>query len=165
MPVDPDKYKQDSRSPQELAKAILDHQLTPSGSEPYSVSFREQLLIDYGKDHHRKHPVLGKYVSGLVWTLKAWEEGSLPDHLKKRAFSHALQVIDAYKHEAAQSRDDAERDTTGINGQHAEFHQRAAAEEMESQMVAISNLKSIENLVRTLAGKLGVSLIEPTREK
>jgi hypothetical protein len=29
MPVDPDKYKQDPRTPQELAKAILDYVVTP----------------------------------------------------------------------------------------------------------------------------------------
>jgi hypothetical protein len=164
MPIDAERYKQDPRTPQELAKAILDHVVTPREAEvPYSLTFREYLLMDYQAPHDI--PALRKYGEGLVLTLKGMEEGAIPDQKVKGRLRHALLVIDAYKQERAEWRDDDAREAREMDGPHGNFHQRKAAESMETQMVAISNLKAIEKLVRTLSQKLGVSLVEPDRGK
>lgn len=164
MPFDPDKYKQDPRTPQELAKAILDHQVTPQGGGcPYSVSFRERLLMDYQAMHDDL--ILRKYGEPLVIVLKGMEEGASPDRDDKRYFRHGLRVIDSYKKEAAEWRDDEARKARETNGPHAQTLRRAAAESMETRMVEINNFKAIEKLIRTLAVRIGVSLVETEREK
>jgi hypothetical protein len=163
MPVDPKRIKPDNRSPQQLAKAILDHEFTPRvGEIRYSTSFREQLLMDYQTDYRE----VADHGEPLVITLKALEEGSPPRPDDKRRLRHALQVIDAYKIGAAEWRDDGAREARDtVAGPHTEALRRAAAESMETRMVEISNLKAIERLVRALAHNLGVSLVEPGRSK
>jgi hypothetical protein len=164
MPIDTKTLKQDPRSPRELVKAILDHQFCPRGGMPYSISFREQLLMDYQTANWQ----VAEHGTPLVLTLKGWEEGARPSRHEKCAFSHALQVLDAYRKETAHFRNDDVREAREAREEgspHAEFLRRVAAESMESCKVKISNLNSIERLVRTLAHKLNVALIEPQRRK
>ena len=158
MSFDSKQFKQDGRSPQELAKAILDHEFLPGTGQSYSITFREQMLMDYQTPHQMEHPVLSKYGSGLVWTLKKLEEGISIDQNQKRQLSHAIQVINAYRMETAAFRDDSARRAT-------DWKQREEAEMMGTYAVGISNLMSVEKIVRSLAQKLDVLLIEPGRYK
>lgn len=168
MPIGPDKFKQDQRSPQELAKAILDHVLTPrDGGCPYSLSFRERLFMDYQVLHNNR--ILRKYGEPLVLTLKAIEEGAPPNADIKRRLSHALLVTDAYKKEAVEFRQDAiiEANEAFVDpeGKPPLSFQRKDAENIEAFTVEIINLQAIDRLMRALAHKLGVSLVEPSRRK
>jgi hypothetical protein len=165
VPHRPEKFKEDPRSPQELAKAILDHPLTPRGQEPYSVSFRERLLLDDDTQYQAQHPVLSAHGSPLAFTLKACEEGASLGRTDKRRLSHALQVIDAFKNRAAEIREDSARQVAATPvALHNAYH-RGEAESMEDCLVEIIHLNAIEQLVRALAHKLGVTLIEPGRRK
>jgi hypothetical protein len=159
MPVKPENFKQDPCSPHELAKAILDHEYTPGGSNSFSLTFREELFLDHLSLNEKEHG------AGLLFTLKRLEERLPVDGgLGKDRLRHALEVIDAYRKESAESRDRNAKEAAGHDGVTAEG-QRGAAEAMETCMVEISNLASIERLTRTLAHKLGVFLIEPGPRK
>ncbi len=147
------------RSPQQLARAILDHELTPPGRVLRSgVSFREQMLMDYEIDDDRE---VTEHAGPLAIALKSLEAGAPPDRDGNGVLSRALQVIEAYKKEAAGYRDDAARHAR--EAPHSELLRQDAAEEVEKCAAEISNLNSIEKLVRQLAHRVGVSLIEPGR--
>lgn len=170
MTVDPENFKDDPRSPQVLAKAILDHPLIPSDRYDPSYNFRESLLLDNGTESEKKH------APGLVTALKNLEDAVSCDHLDQRHLSHALQVINAYRKEAENFRGMAELDANyqapeELSGlpparreQMLEFH-RDAAGSMEKWTVEKIHLGAIEKLVRQLAQKIGVSLIEPRRRR
>ena len=176
MPIDPEKLKQDPRSPQELAKAILDHELTPSGQRSSRMTFREQLLCDYGGEEEKK------YGRDLLWALKAVEDNLAVSVRHRRSLSHGLQLVDAYRRESTAFRDMAEIEANPDmppknrvqqsakrkhvpEGPHAEKLERAAQEQMARNAVEISNLKSIDKLIRALAQKLRIALIEPGHHK
>jgi hypothetical protein len=176
MPIDRDRFKQDPRTPQQLANAILDHEVTPRAGKGYGMTFREQLWADYDTLHQMDHPVLRKWGSGLLLTLKRLEEGvtNSTDRENRRQLSHALDVIQVYRREQAEWRDAARGDTNLVetvqphenwSGLPRDWYQREAADDVETHMVAISNLSSVEKLMRILADKLGISLREPGRKK
>src|SRR5690348_13826979 len=142
MPIDPEKFKQDERSPQELAKAILDHEFRPGGGKYYSLTFRERLLMDYQSDGEVKH------APAMLWVLKELEEG-LPILMgRKDSLRYALQVIDVYKRESAHYRDDAiaeaNRAFADLDTHPPRAYPREVAEEAETLMLEINNLNSIE---------------------
>ncbi len=140
MPIQPTTFTHDVRSLQELAQAILDHEFTPrEGDSPYhcSMKFREQLLYAFGTDEEMP------YSRQLLWPLKALAEGIPLDRQRKHDLAHALEVIDAYR-----------RDSTDLLTIDAH-------EDVATSAAEISNLASIETLVRALAHKLNISLIQP----
>jgi hypothetical protein len=71
MPIDPKQYQEDARSPQELAKTILDHEFTPRGPDSASISFRERLLMDLSGDGGFAQK---KHAFAVLWALKNLEE-------------------------------------------------------------------------------------------
>src|SRR5262249_43308135 len=97
MPIDSNKLKQDPRSLQELAQAILDHLFTPRhGDSPSacSMTFREQLLYDFGTAEEMPYARL------LLWPLKALADGVRLDWQRQHDLGHALEVIVAYRQES-----------------------------------------------------------------
>lgn len=175
MPIDPKKFKQDPRSPQELAKAILDHELDPHTPTTSSLTFREQLHQDFD------HKPLGKHIAGLVWALKDVEEAIPLTSDTKSALRHGLRVIAQYRQERAFTRDfqevlsnpDLAPKDEVLRASRAWFAppadderaRRSLLEGMEESMIEIANLNQIEKLMRALAPKLAVSLIEPEQRK
>ncbi len=140
MLIRPTTPKHDSRSLQQLAQAILDHEFTPrEGDSLYqcSMTFREQLLYAFGTEEEMP------YSRQLLWPLKALAEGIPLDRQGKHDLGHALEVIDAYRRDSS--------DLLAIDA-----HEGVATSEVE-----ISNLASIETLVRALAHKLNLTLIKP----
>jgi hypothetical protein len=171
MAVDPEQFKRDARSAQELAKAILDHVFEARTKYSSSMTLRERLLVDF----RRKHTGM------LVEALKALEENVPLGIGKKSALPHALEVIARYKREMEFSRDwqramgnpsfrptdptaQAAADLFASAGKD-EQARRNLQEGAEDAMVTLSNLRSIEKLMRVLAHKIGLSLIEPGRGK
>jgi hypothetical protein len=139
MPTQPGTRKRDSRSAQQLAQAILDHEFTPRASDSLydcSMTFREQLLYAFGTDEEMP------YSRHILWPLKALAEGLLLDRRHKHDLGHALEVIDAYR-----------RDSSGLLT--IDTYEGATTSQVE-----ISNLASIETLVRALARKLNIILIK-----
>jgi hypothetical protein len=139
MPSRSTSSKHDSRSAQQLAQAILDHEFTPrQGDSPHhcSMTFREQLLYAFGTDEEMP------YSRQILWPLKALAEGIPLDRQRKHDLGHALEVIDAYR-----------RDSSGLLS--IDAHEGATTSQVE-----ISNLASIETLLRILAHKLTITLIE-----
>jgi hypothetical protein len=139
MPSRSTTPKHDSRSAQQLARAILDHEFTPrEGDLPQasSMTFREQLLYDFGTDGEMPYSRL------LLWPLKTLADGIPLDRQRKHDLAHALEVIYAYR-----------RDSTDLLIIDAH-------EDVTTSQVEISNLASIETLVRALAHKLKIILIE-----
>lgn len=167
MPIDPEKFKQDPRTPQQLAKAILDHQFTPGKAESPSVGFGKQLLMDDEEGYG------GKHGRGLLIALQAIAADLPLGNTEKRDMRHALEAIDSYRRESAAFRDMVARDANAmppelvpfVYGQAAADLPRKDFDSMESFMVELGNLKTIEKLVRALASKLDISLIEPGRAK
>jgi hypothetical protein len=156
MPIDPDSLKQDPRSPQELAKAILDHEFTPRATDSASISFRERLLMDLSGDQgfaQRKHAF------ALVWALKNLEENIPLSKVSQRDLRHALRVTSCYRQESAEFTDLYA--TAAEGGASTASLRREAAKSMHASEAEISNLGSIEQLLRTLAPKIGVSFIGP----
>jgi hypothetical protein len=134
-------------------------------------TFREQLLVDF----RRKHTGM------FVEALKALEEDVPLTADLKCALPHGLQVIARYRGEMEFSRDwqgamanpvfQPRNPAARIAGDyfasvgHSEQARRNLHQGMEDDMVTLSNLNAIEKLLRALAFKLGVSLIEPRRRK
>ncbi len=167
-----EKHKPDRRTPQQLAKAILDHELTPSSS--VRMTFREQLLHDHLTKYEKKH------AAKILWGLKRLEGAETPDEMILRDFRYGLFVIAAYKKESAglknmneaQANPDSGPATpdkekiqrlieTGVLNPSTE-HQKEDCEDLtRDYAIEISNLNRIEKLMHTLAKKLHIELIEP----
>jgi hypothetical protein len=165
MPIDPEKFKQDRRTPAELAKAILDHDFTPRLDHYYGMTFREHLLFDGNSPSEVQHG------TGLLWTLKTLEADVPLIQEHKDGLRHALEVMAAYRRESANYRDSglnkgaiaqAKRDTSP-NWEYIERLRREDADWRETCMVEISNLNAIEKMIRALAQRLNVPLIDPRR--
>lgn len=173
MPIDPEKFKQDPRSPQELAKAILDHELNPPSVDSYRLTLREKLCLDNNSQAQADHFMLHEYGSRLLWAMKALEDGSPLDRDERFDLQYALQVIDAYRQKSEIERDRSAKAANAplanpagsAEDRRLAEYRRDRADEMESYMVEINNLDSIEKLMRSLAHKLGIPLIEPVRGK
>src|SRR5437667_8235488 len=97
MPPDSASPKPDSRSPRELASAILQHEFTPGCEDFPGKSFREQLL-DNAEDGNPQAQRLFSPLNALA--------GGLPLDLRhQRGLTRALQVIAAYRDDSIQLRD------------------------------------------------------------
>ncbi len=97
MPIEPDKFKRDSRSPRELASAILQHEFTPGCEDFPGKTFREQLL-DNAEDGNPQ-------AQRLFSPLNALANGVSLDLRHQRGLTRALQVIAAYREDSRQLRD------------------------------------------------------------
>jgi hypothetical protein len=174
MPIDADSLKQDSRSPQQLAQAILNHEFSPSTTDFVGVAFREQL--QYNAEQTR-HPA-----ALLFSPLIELAEGRPLSPQAKLNLAHGLQVTDAYRQDSTRSRDiyvmHANPDLRPRNAYQRQAHrahvihgrpssdaQREAQEDMATSVVEIGNLNAIEKLLRALAShpEVKVKLIEPGR--
>lgn len=176
MPVDPAKLTPDDRTPQALAKAILEHEFSPESQDGIfqRVSFREQM--EYNA-HDHGHPA-----ARLLWPLKYLADGRPLTPFARTDFSHGLEVIAAYRADSTDARDryaiHANPDLHPCNAAQREARQvhrrfgrpdtdarREAADEMETSAVEIGNLKLIEKLLRVLADHrdVNIKLIEPGR--
>lgn len=173
MPLDPDKYKQENRSPKELAKAILDHEVKPRSPVDYRFTFREKLCCDHRTQEQEDYPVLREHGSMLLWAMKSLEDDSPLDRDERFHLRHALLVIDAYRQKSEIERDRFAKSAnaplahpphSAEDHRMAEFR-REIADEMGDYIVEISNLNSIEKLIRSLAHKLGIPLIEANRRQ
>jgi hypothetical protein len=174
MPIDPATLKPDSRSPKDLAQAILDHEFTPKSPAFDGVTFREQL--EYNADDHYHQS------ARLLWPLKHLAAGRPLSPFSQRDLSHGLQVLAAYEADSAESRDILAMHATPdmrprneyqqqarrghlIHGRPPEDAQREAQEDMANAAIEINNLKLIERLLRALAAHpdVNVKLIQPRR--
>jgi hypothetical protein len=176
MPIDPEEFQQGARSSQDLAKAILDHEFNPPWGDDYpSMTFREELFANHGTKDEKKH---GREV---LWVLKTLEANISPTKKHKVDLRHGLQVIDAYRKEWIRNRDMEEtranpdrvsRRTTQETAQWfnrlmppTEEQERDAQDSVGVCAATIGNLNAIEKVMRALARKLSITLIEPGRRK
>jgi hypothetical protein len=180
VPVDPDKFQHDSRSPQELANAILGHQTVPDRKGRPGTTFGDDLeacVQDMQAERGLLTDAGALREAFLLEALTDLAEGRRLGKAAKRALAHSLQVIEGYRDLAADDRDTCEMEANpdmprknewqryerkrfGQSPQ-ADEARRAAFDDMESFMVEISNLNAIEGLLRALAHQLGIPLTEP----
>jgi len=89
-----------------------------------------------------KLPVFCTYKRKSLWPLKALADGIPLNRQRKHDLGHALEVIHGYRSDSS--------DLLSID-----IH-----EDVTTSQVEISNLASIETLVRALAHKLNITMIE-----
>lgn len=156
-----DALKPDNRTPQELAKAILDHEVDPKSEKQPSYNFRETLCLN--PNEQNGHP--------LLQCLKCIEEGIPLTGQMKKKLAGALKEIDDYRRESMAHNHMLKQGLQGVPQDFyirllkTESQKRAAQDNIGDNAVAINNLNHIEKLMRVLAEKLGITLIEPTRGK
>lgn len=166
-----EKHKPDRRTPQQLAKAILDHEFTPASL--VRMTFREQLLHDHLTRWEKEH------ANKLLWGLKRMEGGETPDRAILQDFCHGLLAISAYKKASRELKDmnktdsSSEPDTTieerisllvnegDLRPPPTDYNKEENEDLIRDYALEINNLNHIEKLFRTLAKKLHIDLIEP----
>src|SRR5262245_32437774 len=103
-----EKIKDDPRTPQELATAILDHEFTPAGpnGQPPAVKFRDHLIEDTAErlcDNNQASEA--KHCNAFCSTLINLDEKKEPHGEHVRDFSHALEILHEYKKQSVFLRD------------------------------------------------------------
>jgi hypothetical protein len=173
VPTDPASSNADDPSPQQLAQAILDHPFSPESSYFLGTTFREELQY-----HHQGK--LRYLAPRLYWPLHALEQGRALSPFEQGEFSHALEVLDAYREASTRSRNilamhanpdmrpknehqNEARRGHRIHGSPTDDAQREAQEDMATSVVEIGNLNAIQKLLHALARHpdVNVKLIDP----
>ena len=159
-----DDLKRDNRSPKDIAKAILNHELAPPTDTEYGMTFREQLLYNWGADAEGPGQPRNCYI---VRTLKLLEEGKTLKNEEvgttiRQDLPRILQLLHLMREDL---RTEISEDQKTAKSEKDLFLRREAINSLEDSVINIINLDKIEKLARTLASKLGIPLIEPGRTK
>jgi hypothetical protein len=159
MRTDPKQFREDDRSPAELAKAILDHEFSPPGDTSSRWTFREQWLCDgFSDDPDNK---VHELTVGVVSALKLIEDGISLGMREKKDFSATLEVLHAYRQESLDLRPHNIKGSRVEGLSHTEEQMRDNADRAGGKSVEMMNCDRIEKLVRQLGRKLCIQLTEP----
>lgn len=158
----------DNRTPQQLAEAILNHEISARHESSPSLTFRELLFMDHLTEDEKKHG--GK----LLWALKTLEEDIPLTPRQRKALAMALNVLAHYKKDFREFQNDALRashgnieDSDGSTNLYRDTlakHPKQAHNEIGEMAVYIGNVNHIEKIIRILAQKLVIDLIEPKQK-